>query len=226
VRDDWHALAPAQHRRLRELHLGQGSGGARGRVGRARRPPHGAQGPLGPDELLPTQREHPAQRTGADITPTRERPLPPFVNATYYSRPRSENEPRERPDRGLGDKCWGQVRGFPGSLRERRRRGETGTENGPGAGKTRRQAAFLDIDGKEGVSGSSPEEGFAKSAAYRPLPFAIRTMDSLRNVHQTSTEWPQRSASSAHTGFLTAFRLLVAASTQRPRGGCGIVCGE
>jgi hypothetical protein len=42
--------------------------------------------------------------------------------------------------------------------------------------------------GKEGVDGSSPSEGFAKVAAYRPLPFVIRTMGSMRNVHQTSTE--------------------------------------
>ena len=44
------------------------------------------------------------------------------------------------------------------------------------------------LHGKEGVDGSSPSEGFAKVAAYRPLPFAIRTMDRMLDVHQTSTE--------------------------------------
>jgi hypothetical protein len=43
-------------------------------------------------------------------------------------------------------------------------------------------------NGKEGVDGSSPSEGFAKVAAYRPLPFAIRTMNWMLDVHRTSTE--------------------------------------
>jgi hypothetical protein len=42
--------------------------------------------------------------------------------------------------------------------------------------------------GKEGVDGSSPSEGFAKVAAYRPLPFAIRTMNWMLDVHRTSTQ--------------------------------------
>ncbi len=41
--------------------------------------------------------------------------------------------------------------------------------------------------GKEGVDGSSPSEGFAKVAANRRLPFAIRTMNRMLGVHQTST---------------------------------------
>jgi hypothetical protein len=82
------------------------------------------------------------------------------------------------------------------------------------------------IAGKEGVDGSSPSEGFAKSAAYRLLPFAIWTKDRICNVHETSTEWSQRSTSTGSARFLTAFRLLVAASTERPRGGWGVVCGE
>jgi hypothetical protein len=50
------------------------------------------------------------------------------------------------------------------------------------------QEILLTKDGKEGVDGSSPSEGFAKVAAYRPLPFAIRTMNWMLDVHRTSTE--------------------------------------
>jgi hypothetical protein len=44
------------------------------------------------------------------------------------------------------------------------------------------------LHGKEGVDGSSPSEGFAKVAAYRPLPFAIQTMNWMLDVHRTSTQ--------------------------------------
>src|SRR6266511_3979310 len=50
--------------------------------------------------------------------------------------------------------------------------------------KRRKQAKY----GKEGVDGSSPSEGFAKVAAYRPLPFAIQTMNWMLDVHRTSTQ--------------------------------------
>jgi hypothetical protein len=46
----------------------------------------------------------------------------------------------------------------------------------------------LDFHGKEGVDGSSPSEGFAKLAAHRPLPFAIRTMNRILDLHRTSTQ--------------------------------------
>src|SRR6266511_5620926 len=52
----------------------------------------------------------------------------------------------------LGDGFWGQVRGFSGRLRALGGRGAPGRRNGGVAGKN--------ADGKEGVDGSSPSEGF------------------------------------------------------------------
>ena len=61
-------------------------------------------------------------------------------------------------------------------------------------GKPRKQAqtvatgcAQLPIDGKEGVDGSSPSEGFVKAPAYRLLPLAGQTTVRSGDVHETST---------------------------------------
>jgi hypothetical protein len=80
--------------------------------------------------------------------------------------------------------------------------------------------------GKEGVDGSSPSEGFAKVAAYRQLPFAIRTMNRMRDVHRTSTQLCNDTSIAALNQYLTALWLPIAASTERPRGGRGFLCGE
>jgi hypothetical protein len=81
-------------------------------------------------------------------------------------------------------------------------------------------------DGKEGVDGSSPSEGFAKVAAYRPISvcYSDDESDARRppNVHRAL----QRPVDGALNEFLTALWLPLAASTERPRGGRGFLYGE
>jgi hypothetical protein len=92
----------------------------------------------------------------------------------------------------LGARFWGQVRGSSGRLRVLQGKGAAKRETSQIAGNAPYQARFpYHIEaghGKEGVDGSSPSEGFAKLAAHRPLPFAIRTMNRILDVHRTSTQ--------------------------------------
>ena len=78
--------------------------------------------------------------------------------------------------------------------------------------------------GKEGVVGSSPTEGFPKVPAHRPVLFAVWTMNRTLDVHQTSTKRGADQSGALCTAFLTASRLPVSTSTERPRGCCDVVC--
>src|SRR6266511_2405920 len=112
------------------------------------------------------------------------------------TRPRSEAtlaDPHHGPQRtgSVGARFWDRFEDF---------RGGSGSFKGRGNEQIKqpnsRESALLGAfpashgrsHGKEGVDGSSPSEGFAKVAAYRPLPFAIQTMNWMLDVHRTSTQ--------------------------------------
>jgi len=89
----------------------------------------------------------------------------------------------------VGDRFWGQVRGFPGRLRALQDKGATRRETSQVAGKARRQALFQRhiADGKEGVGGSSPPEGLRKSPANGHTVLSVlarfRLFAGTRRVH-------------------------------------------
>ncbi len=90
-RTAWDALAPYSAGIYANFISDEGDGRHRGRVRRPARAADRAQGPLGPRQRLPDERQHPAQREGADDRPRhrrhRQRRLGLVVNCAAAAHP-------------------------------------------------------------------------------------------------------------------------------------------